>query len=254
MIKFFRKIRQKLLTENPPAGAGRAGKFSKYLIYAVGEILLVVIGILIALQINNLNEASKLNLLETDLLSEVKNGLEYDLDQLKKAIDFHRLSLKSQDIIAHWVDGKIAYNDSLGIHFLHTIFNRNVKFKEAPYQTLQQIGLHIVKNDSLRNQISNLYDMEYQNINWWQEDYEKIKSRFRNSFADLGFEYRDTKRRSDGHFVPIDALKVKTDESYIFNLKTTSAALDVYTNYIMIGVQSEIEKTIGMISKEIENK
>ena len=254
MIKFFRKIRQKLLTENPPAGAGQAGKFSKYLIYAVGEILLVVIGILIALQINNLNEASKLNLLETDLLSEVKNGLEYDLDQLKKAIDFHRLSLKSQDIIAHWVDGKIAYNDSLGIHFLHTIFNRNVKFKEAPYQTLQQIGLHIVKNDSLRNQISNLYDMEYQNINWWQEDYEKIKSRFRNSFADLGFEYRDTKRRSDGHFVPIDALKVKTDESYIFNLKTTSAALDVYTNYIMIGVQSEIEKTIGMISKEIENK
>ncbi len=47
MIKFFRKIRQKMLIEN---------KFSKYLIYAIGEIILVVIGILIALQINNLNE------------------------------------------------------------------------------------------------------------------------------------------------------------------------------------------------------
>ena len=46
MIKFFRGIRQKLLTEN---------KFSKYLIYAIGEIILVVIGILIALQINNWN-------------------------------------------------------------------------------------------------------------------------------------------------------------------------------------------------------
>ena len=56
MIKFFRKIRQKLLTENPPAGAGRAGKFSKYLIYAIGEIVLVVIGILIALWINNENQ------------------------------------------------------------------------------------------------------------------------------------------------------------------------------------------------------
>ncbi|TXD81592.1 hypothetical protein ESY86_07085 [Subsaximicrobium wynnwilliamsii] len=44
MIKFFRKIRQKLLTEN---------KFSKYLLYAIGEIVLVVIGILIALQIDN---------------------------------------------------------------------------------------------------------------------------------------------------------------------------------------------------------
>jgi hypothetical protein len=50
MIKFFRKIRQQLLTEN---------KFSKYLIYAIGEIFLVVIGILIALSINNWSEQKK---------------------------------------------------------------------------------------------------------------------------------------------------------------------------------------------------
>ena len=50
MIKFFRKIRQKMLTEN---------KFSKYLLYAIGEIVLVVIGILIALQVNNMNEVEK---------------------------------------------------------------------------------------------------------------------------------------------------------------------------------------------------
>ena len=53
MIKLFRQIRQKLLTENLPTG--QAGKFSKYLIYAIGEIFLVVIGILIALQINAWN-------------------------------------------------------------------------------------------------------------------------------------------------------------------------------------------------------
>jgi len=47
MIKYFRKIRQRLLTEN---------KFSKYLLYAIGEIVLVVIGILIALWLNNLNQ------------------------------------------------------------------------------------------------------------------------------------------------------------------------------------------------------
>lgn len=69
MIKFFRQIRQKLLSENPPAG--RAGKFSKYLLYAVGEILLVVIGILIALQVNNWNEQRKLRLEELNALVEV---------------------------------------------------------------------------------------------------------------------------------------------------------------------------------------
>jgi hypothetical protein len=52
MIKFFRKIRQNLLLEN---------KNGKYFKYAIGEIVLVVIGILIALQINNANEQSKQN-------------------------------------------------------------------------------------------------------------------------------------------------------------------------------------------------
>ncbi len=50
MIKFFRKIRQKLVTES---------KFNKYLLYAIGEILLVVIGIFLAIQLNNLNQNRK---------------------------------------------------------------------------------------------------------------------------------------------------------------------------------------------------
>ena len=46
MINFFRTIRKDLVEKNPPTG--RAGKFGKYLAYAVGEIILVIIGILIA--------------------------------------------------------------------------------------------------------------------------------------------------------------------------------------------------------------
>ena len=55
MIKFFRKIRQNLLSE---------GKTGKYLKYAIGEIILVVIGIFIAIQLNNLNEERKLKIKE----------------------------------------------------------------------------------------------------------------------------------------------------------------------------------------------
>jgi hypothetical protein len=60
MIKFFRKIRQKMLTEN---------KLSKYVIYAIGEILLVVIGILIALQINNFNNHKQQRQIELILVA-----------------------------------------------------------------------------------------------------------------------------------------------------------------------------------------
>jgi hypothetical protein len=66
MIKFFRKIRQRLLTEN---------KFSKYLLYAIGEIVLVVIGILIALQINNWNEVKKTERKEAAYLANILRDL-----------------------------------------------------------------------------------------------------------------------------------------------------------------------------------
>jgi hypothetical protein len=59
MIKFFRRIRQKLLEQN---------RFSKYMFYATGEILLVVIGILIALQVNTWNEKRKQEILEIQYL------------------------------------------------------------------------------------------------------------------------------------------------------------------------------------------
>ncbi len=78
MIKFFRKIRQRLLTEN---------KFSKYLIYAIGEIVLVVIGILIALQINNLNEQRKDKIKEQVILKHLKEDYQVNLIQLEQKMD-----------------------------------------------------------------------------------------------------------------------------------------------------------------------
>ena len=98
MIKLFRKIRQQLLTEN---------KFNKYLLYAIGEIILVVIGILIALQINTWNEDDKKRSLKESYLKalivdlskdtiEINNVLSYQIkDSLKIAT--HQLALTKED-------------------------------------------------------------------------------------------------------------------------------------------------------------
>jgi hypothetical protein len=77
MIKFFRKIRKNMLTEN---------KFSKYLLYAVGEIILVVIGILIALGINNWNIKSKTNSNNKLYLAKMLNDLEDTKYRLNKIV------------------------------------------------------------------------------------------------------------------------------------------------------------------------
>jgi len=69
MIKIFRKIRQNLLMEN---------KTGKYFKYAIGEIILVVIGILIALQINNWNENRKNKITEADYYCRILDDFEFN--------------------------------------------------------------------------------------------------------------------------------------------------------------------------------
>ncbi|WP_243472126.1 DUF6090 family protein [Winogradskyella sp. MH6] len=78
MIKFFRKIRQKMLTEN---------KFSKYLIYAIGEIVLVVIGILIALSINNWNDNRKNIKAELNYYNRILDDLEMDKQLIVQSLE-----------------------------------------------------------------------------------------------------------------------------------------------------------------------
>lgn len=80
MLHFFCQIRQRFLTDNPPAGSRRADRLSKYLLYAIGEIVLVVVGILIALQVNNRNEYQKDGKSQQLILSEIPDNFKYDLN------------------------------------------------------------------------------------------------------------------------------------------------------------------------------
>ncbi len=97
MIKFFRKIRQKLLTEN---------KFSKYLLYAIGEIVLVVIGILIALQINNWNENKKERRQERELLIQLESEFESNLHQLDEKIEMREEMISASLNLLNCIDNK----------------------------------------------------------------------------------------------------------------------------------------------------
>jgi hypothetical protein len=86
MIKFFRKIRQNLLIEN---------KTGKYLKYAIGEILLVIIGILIAVSINGWNEDRKLKIAEQSILKDLKQEMKINLKALEFAIKENEKSFQA---------------------------------------------------------------------------------------------------------------------------------------------------------------
>ena len=105
MIKFFRRIRKRLLTEN---------KFSKYILYAIGEIVLVVIGILIALSINNWNERKKNTNLEKEILQDLLSELEVNQQKLIKAREEHFQVFEKTSLLVELIEPMAqSVNDSL---------------------------------------------------------------------------------------------------------------------------------------------
>lgn len=97
MIKFFRKIRRNFLLE---------GKTGKYLKYAMGEIILVVIGILIAVGITNWNKNRKIVILEK-ILNHLKVGMKLDLLDIEGNIESHGKSFESQKITIRWLESNL---------------------------------------------------------------------------------------------------------------------------------------------------
>ncbi len=160
MIKFFRHIRQKMLTEN---------KFSKYLIYAIGEIILVVIGILIALQINNWSERKKTQEKVNSFITSLKSDLINDLSTISDVIIIQEDRLKAlEQSIA------LGYNPELkeileNNHTEEISIGRNWTFfpVAGAYKAASGTGLiESLQNDKLKKDIINLYEYCYNRINY----------------------------------------------------------------------------------------
>ena len=97
MIKLFRNVRHRLLAE---------GRLSRYLFYAIGEIVLVVIGILIALQINNWNDARKDRARELGYLRNIREDVSGNIRELDDYLATRQQGIEAaQRILAHY-DGK----------------------------------------------------------------------------------------------------------------------------------------------------
>ncbi len=147
MIKFFRKIRQKMLTEN---------KFSKYLIYAIGEIVLVVIGILIALSINNWNEKkSAESRLNSDLL-ELKSELNSDLLRINSLLVLiERLDEHGQYLL-EFLSQEAKIIDSLKVQsaLIEVTVLASFSKSNTAYKSLISNGnIQLIKNKELKEKL-----------------------------------------------------------------------------------------------------
>jgi hypothetical protein len=156
MIKFFRKIRQRLLAE---------GNLKRYLIYAIGEILLVVIGILIALQINTWNEWRKDRIKEENILHDLAKNIEINIQTFQNDINLLEKWGRSSEIIILALGNKTVYSDTLRNHFhLARITKQKLFVSNIGFQAYKDYGLDLITNKNLSAEIIKLYEFTIPSI------------------------------------------------------------------------------------------
>jgi len=138
--------------------------------YAIGEIVLVVIGILIALQINNWNEHRKENNIENKILVEISNGLRQDLIDIKDNMNAHRASLKACEYYYDIFTNKQVQTDSINYYYTYLTIGLISIQNKSGYESLKSRGLELIKDDSLRNDIIKLYEQDYSFIRKLEEE------------------------------------------------------------------------------------
>ena len=149
MLKLFRNIRKKLLAE---------GKTKNYLKYAIGEIVLVVIGILIALQLNIWNEHRKNHQLERVILEDMSDNLMADVSDLHYNIKKDSLIVSRIGFLTEYIISKKPYNDSLAEYFGSVAGFTNFINNTTALESLRSLGFGYISNKSLRTAILKYYD------------------------------------------------------------------------------------------------
>ena len=234
MIKFFRTIRKDLMEKN---------KTGKYLKYAIGEIILVVIGILIALQINNWNERRKASIVEIEILKEIKSSLQKDLDNLNSNSRTQNSILMSQNLILDWLEKDFEYHDSLANHFSQLINLTIFRPKASTFESLKQMGFRTITNDSLRNQILNLYENEY---NFHSTIYNSLNEAI-NSLEDLNYIFFKAEGYRGRKLIPLNENKLKSNHEYEFKLRKLRDLNSGYIDYFTPRLTKEIMLTMRAI-------
>ena len=160
MLTFLRKVRKSLI---------ETSSTRKYLLYAIGEILLVMVGILLALQVNNWNEWRKDRRKESNYLKDIKADLQMDTIELNSIIKSSQRRLS----IYHALDQDFNLNDELKIaiqeneYSFRALFNRGISYRpiKGSYSSLISDGQSkLIQNRQLFNLVQEIYDVGYSRV------------------------------------------------------------------------------------------
>lgn len=234
MINFFRKIRKQLADDNKPL---------KYMRYAIGEIALLVIGILIALSINNWNENIKDIDLEKEVLNTLVESMEVNCKRLQSRIWSIAKYRKKGGVIISVIENKLSYHDSLENYFHHGLIKTgNIRLSNVGYEAIKDVGLEIVRNKMLKKELMEFFEQTqprfYVQLRWEDVDRSDIE-KFMDEHGiqiptDRGVRYK-----------PFDANKLFLDRYFIAVMYKT----DLRREFFSMIMENQLNKSQELLKK-----
>jgi len=251
MIPFFRKIRKKMADDNKPI---------KYMRYAIGEILLVVIGILIALSINNWNENRKSKKMANEVYTNLLTSLEQDSIEIQRTINLLTISLETQRKLILSKSDQYAneFNQNDLDNMVQEVYSGVMSFfpKTGVYDLItSNNSMDLLQSKKIKPLLINLYDFQYKR-------YENVDAIIDNKYHyQLGSLIRK-KIGYIGEYNSESELKViKNVDRSLFNehyKELVSECQDVYGvlstgNNYLIKIRESINELIQLIKEELKN-
>lgn len=250
MIRFFRKIRHKMLTET---------KFSKYLIYAIGEIILIVIGILIALQINNWSEQRKSNQQELLLLRQLQFDLNSNLNEvveLDKRLQINKIGI---DSLVERIN-KRHYDIMLPIFLSQALRKNDFNNASSGYNLMQNGKAHLISDEDFLKSVLTIYENDFPDISERQNEMKNsidfIQSNFINKLFvkadnDLNIKFNEFDEVATDIFVPIDYYSLTENVEFKNTLIQLKKLVEARLAYLK-QTEAKLNSTITLLNSKME--
>jgi hypothetical protein len=254
MIKFFRKIRYNLMEQN---------KTGKYFKYAIGEIVLVVIGILIALQLNNLNEIEKVKDTEVNYLNALHDEFASNLKEVERVMKLNEKNLK----IAHTLLSKMGtdntdLNEKEFDSLMYRVIITEVQYRPSPGTLVELVNsgkLSIISNRELRLKLAS-WDGLLASILFQEEEHSKPRYKLIDLMNKLG-NGRKSFINALGNFMDMPNSNFKSSSlGLLNNLEYDNQLTFFYATGFFLnsnfysGLKNNIENTLLMIQSELDQR
>ena len=260
MIQFFRRVRHNLLAE---------GQSSKYIKYAIGEIFLVVIGILIALQINGWYQGQLDHKKEITYLDNIRHDLEEQLRSCESQRNFEsQFAEAAFRLLNNYEDQSKLLVDSLFAEDLSTLTVRKTFVRDDPTFTdlVSSGNISLIRNIELKNNIIQLYhnlerfEQIVRNNNSLFTDQQfvpmvmemgyllrkLVTPRTNSSMDTLGNDKRETNKR----LLSISQRLLGQEENELWLINSINLRYTVAQGHLTL--LSELEKEIALVSDQIK--